>query len=183
MTMREKPNDLLLLAGNVLTIIIQAAMAFVGVVVAILIPIVLFFGDTINAEIQADQAEAISAFPAWPMAGLFVLIIGAVALTFLFFGKLRAIIGTVSEQDPFVPGNADRLNAMAWLLLATQLLMIPISAVGLLVAEWAAQIEDTDFTFDGGFDLTSILMVIILFILARVFKHGAEMRDDLEGTV
>ena len=28
-----------------------------------------------------------------------------------------------------------------------------------------------------------ILLVIILFILARVFRHGASMRADLEGTV
>ena len=28
-----------------------------------------------------------------------------------------------------------------------------------------------------------VLMVIVLFILARVFKHGAAMREDLEGTV
>ena len=31
--------------------------------------------------------------------------------------------------------------------------------------------------------LPGILMVIILFILARVFRHGAAMREDLEGTV
>ena len=28
-----------------------------------------------------------------------------------------------------------------------------------------------------------ILLVLILFILARVFRHGAAMREDLEGTV
>jgi Fe-S cluster assembly ATPase SufC len=35
----------------------------------------------------------------------------------------------------------------------------------------------------GGLDMTGILLVIILFILARVFRHGAAMREDLEGTV
>ena len=38
---------------------------------------------------------------------------------------------------------------------------------------------DTDFGFDGG----GILLILILFILARVFRHGAAMREDLEGTV
>ena len=28
-----------------------------------------------------------------------------------------------------------------------------------------------------------LLLVLVLFILARVFKTGAQMRDDLEGTV
>ena len=33
------------------------------------------------------------------------------------------------------------------------------------------------------FSLSGILMVLVLFILARVFRHGAAMREDLEGTV
>ena len=36
---------------------------------------------------------------------------------------------------------------------------------------------------DGGLDGGSILLTLILFILARVFRHGAAMREDLEGTV
>ena len=32
-------------------------------------------------------------------------------------------------------------------------------------------------------DLTGFLIVLVLFILARVFRHGAAMREDLEGTV
>ena len=43
--------------------------------------------------------------------------------------------------------------------------------------------ENADFTVDAGFDLTTVLVIVVLFILARVFKHGAQMRDDLEGTV
>ena len=31
--------------------------------------------------------------------------------------------------------------------------------------------------------MTAWLLVVILFILARVFRHGAAMREDLEGTV
>ncbi len=106
-----------------------------------------------------------------------------VGTAFVFFGKLRQIINTVGEGDPFVPENADRLNMMAWMLLGIYLLGGAASGVALFVANWVRQIEDAQFTVAGGFDLTSILMIIILFILARVFKHGAEMREDLEGTV
>lgn len=35
----------------------------------------------------------------------------------------------------------------------------------------------------GGIDASGILLVILLFILARVFRKGTEMREDLEGTV
>ena len=165
-------NDPLLLAGKVLTIIMQGFMALAGAILAIMIPVVIFFQDEINTEIATLA-----------IVGLFALAIAAVTMVFVFFGKLRAIIGTVGERDPFVPENADRLSVMAWLLLAVQVLMIPIGGLGLLVAKWADEIEHTNVTIDAGLDLTGILMVITLFILARVFKHGAAMREDLEGTV
>jgi hypothetical protein len=31
--------------------------------------------------------------------------------------------------------------------------------------------------------LSGLLLVLVLFILARVFRVGAAMRDDLEGTI
>ena len=33
------------------------------------------------------------------------------------------------------------------------------------------------------YDLDGLFIVLVLFILARIFRHGATMRDDLEGTV
>ena len=36
-----------------------------------------------------------------------------------------------------------------------------------------------DFGFSGG----GLLLMLVLFILARVFRRGAEMREELEGTV
>lgn len=183
MTMQDKPNDLLLLAGKVLTVLMQGFMAIGAVALTIGIPVILIFQDEITAESRAEFGEAISAFPAVPIVGLFLLVLGAIALAFMFFGKLRAIIGTVGESDPFAPENVERLNSMAWLMLAVQLLMIPIAGLALPVAKWAEQTDHGNITIDAGFDLNGILMVIVLFILARVFKHGAAMREDLEGTV
>ena len=40
-----------------------------------------------------------------------------------------------------------------------------------------------DITVDAGLDVSGILLVVILFILARVFRHGTTMREELEGTV
>ena len=102
----------------------------------------------------------------------------------MFFGKLRAIIATVGEGDPFAPANAQRLSRMAWLMLGVQVLTWPAALFAAELADWASQYEDFTLDLSGdGFDLTGILLVIILFILARVFRHGAAMREDLEGTV
>ncbi len=181
--MKDKPNDMLLLAGKILTIFMQAAMAIAAAALVLAIPLILFFQDKITVEARAEYGEAIGAFPALTTAGVLALALATVALVFFFFGKLRAIIGTVGEGDPFVPENAERLSLMAWLLLAVQVLMIPIGGLALIVAKWADQLDHSNITVDAGLDLEGILMVIVLFILARVFKHGADMRADLEGTV
>ncbi len=181
--MTDKPNDLLLLAGKVLTIIMQGFMAIAAGALLIATATILFAQDKIDAEIAAEFQGTVEAFPTLSVLGLMALALGCVALVFLFFGKLRAIISTVGEGDPFVPDNADRLNIMAWMLLAVQALGIPLAGLALLIAKWAEPMENADITVDAGFDLTGIIMVIILFILARVFKHGAAMREDLEGTV
>ena len=39
------------------------------------------------------------------------------------------------------------------------------------------------FVVDSGFDVNGLLLMLILFILARVFRKGADMRAELEGTV
>jgi hypothetical protein len=36
---------------------------------------------------------------------------------------------------------------------------------------------------DAGIDFGGVLTALLLFILARVFREGAAMRKDLEGTV
>ncbi|AWW72970.1 hypothetical protein CD351_00860 [Erythrobacter sp. KY5] len=183
MTKYERPNDLLLLAGKVLTVIGQIGLAIGGLALTIAIPLFLFFGDEISAEIAEQGTTAIGPFPTFAMLAFIVTVLFAMFLAFLFFGKLRAIISSVGEGDPFVPENAERLNIMAWLMLGIQVLLIPAAGFGLMLAKWADEMEHAEFTIDVGLDLTGILMVIVLFILARVFKHGAAMREDLEGTV
>lgn len=182
-TMTDKPNDLLLLAGKILTIIMQAIMAVGAVVLVILTPIVILMQDKINTELVEEIGTTAGAFPLFAVLGLFATAFTMAAAAFVLFGKLRAIIATVGEGDPFNPENADRLSLMAWLMLGLQIVAIPAMGLALVVAKWADQIENSDVTVDAGLDLTGVLMVIILFILARVFKHGAAMREDLEGTV
>lgn len=183
MDIDEKPNDLLLLAAKILTIIAQIALGFAFLVLALVLPLMFVFQGDINAGIATEFGGAVGPFPIWPIAAIFLLLLGFVALTFIFFAKLRAIVNTVGQGDPFAPVNADRLNLMGWLTLANQALLIPLGGLALIVANWAEAAEDINFSIDAGLEVQGVLLAIILFILARVFKHGARMRDDLEGTV
>lgn len=185
--MNDRPNDLLLLAGKVLTVMMQIFMVIAAAGILIAAPILTIFQGEINTEIAEEFGNAVGSFPLSQVLGMLALALISVTLTFFFFGKLRAIISTVGVGDPFAPENAERLNLMAWLLLGVQLLMMPLMGLAMALVEWAKPMESSDTQVDialeAGFDLTSVLVVVVLFILARVFKHGAAMREDLEGTV
>jgi hypothetical protein len=92
--------------------------------------------------------------------------------------RLLAMVETVRAGDPFVAANADRLQAIAWTLVALQLLGIVIGAIGKAVSTPAHPVD-----LDAGFSLNGWLAVLLTFLLARVFAAGTVMREDLEGTV
>ena len=107
-----------------------------------------------------------------------VLGLAAIPLHYVVLRRLLAIVGTVRGGDPFVAANASRLLAIAWALLALQLLSLVIGAVGTAVSTPAHPVD-----LDAGFSISGWLAVLLTFLLARVFAQGTHMRDDLEGTV
>jgi Protein of unknown function (DUF2975) len=92
--------------------------------------------------------------------------------------RLLAIVDTVRAGDPFVTANASRLQAIAWVLLALNVLSIVIGTIAEAVSTPAHPLH-----LDAGFSINGWLAVLLTFLLARVFAEGAHMREDLEGTV
>ena len=85
---------------------------------------------------------------------------------------------TVREGDPFVAANAARLQTIAWVLVALQLLSMIIGGIANVISSPAHPVD-----LDAGFSISGWLAVLLTFLLARVFAEGTSMRDDLEGTV
>lgn len=102
----------------------------------------------------------------------------AIPLNDLVLRRLLAIVETVRGSDPFVAANADRLQAIAWALLALQLVSMAIGGIADAISTPANPLH-----LDAGFSVTGWLAVLLTFVLARVFVEGARMRQDLEGTV
>ena len=107
-----------------------------------------------------------------------VLGLVAIPLNYAVLKRLLAMVDTVRRGDPFVADNAYRLNAIAWVLLALQLIGI---AIGLIAK--AISTPELPVRIEGAFSTSGWLAVILTFVLARVFAHGALMREDLDGTV
>jgi Protein of unknown function (DUF2975) len=109
-----------------------------------------------------------------------IMVIGLVSVpvAYVILSRLRAIVDTVRDSDPFVAANADRLQTIAWAYLGLELLHI---AVGVVAASSSSSAQPLDVHWH--FSVTPWVAVLLLFVLARVFDHGARMRADLEGTV
>ena len=107
-----------------------------------------------------------------------VLGLASIPLNHVVLRRLLAIVETVRGGDPFVAANASRLQAIAWALLALNLLSIVIGAVAEAVSTPAHPLH-----IDAGFSINGWLAVLLTFLLARVFAEGTLMREDLEGTV
>ncbi|MCB2075826.1 MAG: DUF2975 domain-containing protein [Novosphingobium sp.] len=156
--------------GFVTGISLVAAVAF-----CLAVPFVLLIRDKVLAWLVAQGAppEAI-----WGVVMLQLLAAAAGIFAFYFFRNLYRIIDTVGDGDPFVPENASRLMAMGWISIASHVLAIPLN----LVSQWLRHFSDR-FHVEFGLSLAGVLLALILFVLARVFREGARMRDELEGTV
>ena len=106
-----------------------------------------------------------------------VLGLAVIPLNYIVLKRLLAIVKRVRAGDPFVAENANRLQVIAWMLLALNVVSIVIGAIAFTVSTKAYPVRMAGFSINGW------LAVLLTFVLARVFAEGALMREDLEGTV
>jgi hypothetical protein len=117
-----------------------------------------------------------------PWIGVLGVVAAAeLALTYLFLRNLRRMIESVAHGQPFERINADRLRRMAWLSVAMQIVAVPMTR--LIVWFDALPHKPNVHHNDDGISIGAILLTLVIFVLARVFRTGAEMQEDLEGTV
>ncbi|MCO5792887.1 MAG: DUF2975 domain-containing protein [Blastomonas sp.] len=172
-----RTKDPLLAVATVLIWLILGVTAFAGIIVVICIPGVILFGAEF---VEAPQLNPLSTETKVLICGLLAGVAALLYLFWRFFRAMQGIVRSVGEGDPFVPVNADRLTQMAWMVLAINIAAIPLAALGLHIARL---VGENGGSMQGAFDLGGIILAITLFILARVFRQGAAMRNDLEGTV
>lgn len=157
----------------------QYLFALAAALVLLLTPLSVIFGDNVLQAVHQHFAIADSYYPVGSVVALLLFVSAALALWWIFFRYLAHIVDTVVEGNPFIPSNANRLQQMAFLLLAIQVIYIPTAAFGLIVE---TAFKGPTSEVDVFWDFTGFLMVITLFIFARVFRHGTDMRSDLRGT-
>ncbi|WP_347302871.1 DUF2975 domain-containing protein [Croceibacterium sp. TMG7-5b_MA50] len=177
--------DPLLAIANAIVLLFQAALVLATAALLIALPAVQFFWDDIIAGVRTEMADPAFVLPLVPVTALLIMALGIVVLLFLFLQNLRRIIRTVGQGDPFVPANADRLTGMAWIMLGAEMLSLFMMGVGYRLVSMLPATDADPVQADHGFglDFSGPILILTLFILARVFRQGAAMRADLEGIV
>lgn len=148
-----------------------------NIVYALVISALLVFSYTMEGWPQRPLGiELTTTFPfaASGLRAIIVLGIVAAVIVHTILRRLLAIVDTVRAGDPFILENARRLTAVAWSMLAIEVLRLVI--LGIASAVW----ENGRLP---GPTLAPWFAVLMLFVLAGVFQHGARLRADLAGTV
>ncbi len=125
---------------------------------------------------RALGLDLVSKYPLVPLGLRTIVVTGMIgaAIVHTILRRLLAIVDTVRGGDPFILDNARRLDAIAWSVVALEVLRLIVIAIA--AAVWEPGRLD-------GFSFAPWLAVLLLFVLSGVFAHGARMRADLEGTV
>ena len=120
--------------------------------------------------------DLVAMHPQAPNGLRMIVVIGVIgaAIVHTILRRLLAIVDTVRGGDPFILDNVRRLDAIAWSVVALEVLRLFVIAIASVVWEPGRL---------GGFSFAPWLAVLMLFVLSGVFAHGARMRADLEGTV
>lgn len=96
----------------------------------------------------------------------------------LIVGRLRKIFLTLIAGDPFHPENVRRLQVIAVTLGALE-----IGRYGLAPLLRAAAHGGSHFHMTGSVSLTAWFAVLVIVVLAEVFREGARLRSEAELTI
>ena len=164
------------LPRTVLRILIKLNVVLGTLIFALLISTLVAAGPVMRALGAIPSRD--SGRLIFGMRGIMVVGILATPVVHLIYTRLLAIVETVNAGDPFVIINAARLQTIAWAIAGLELMHVAV--VVLANGVW---VEGQKVDIGGKFSVTPWLTIMLLFVLAHVFDHGARMREELVGTV
>ena len=173
-------NDPLLALGRGVLWVLLVVVGLAALLFAICLPLTLVMPEAVFSSLLEPEVTTLPAGAVGMLVGILGLGLVTLLAALYFLMQLLDIVGSVAAGDPFAPANADRLSRMGWTVLAVQVLAVPL---GLLEYRLQDLLGPDRSIHTFSFADNGLILALTLFILARVFRHGAAMRDDLEGTV
>lgn len=186
MTETKESNDFVLKSARGILIFAKWLLVLGVGILAIATPTILVLTDRVTMELAEVFVTPPGAAIVWMLAGLMIIAMILLLLTLFSISRLRRIVDSVAEGNPFSRVNGTRLRGMGIAVFVIQIVTLFGSLLAASILTALGEVRpDQDFhmTIDGGISLSGILLVLLLIILARVFDRGAEMQEELEGTV
>ncbi len=179
--MTHHANPRLLKGTRAILYLSIGLVVFVGAAIAIATPVVMWNADEI-VRVLAENDKIKFTPEIYPyFIGMLALLVVTMGIVWKMLKTLLDLVRSVEDGTPFSRINAARLRMIGWLMIAIQVVGIPL-------AQLAAQVEEAIdpaevASHDLGISMNSVLAILLAFILAGVFEQGAAMREELEGTV
>jgi Protein of unknown function (DUF2975) len=104
----------------------------------------------------------------------------ALALVHFILRALRRVVASARAGDPFIEANAVELVRVAWLLLGVDVISALIKPTVFLLAPAAVRAKVHDVVH---ISVTGLFAVLLIFVLAQIFRRGSDMRAELAATV
>ena len=137
-----------------------------------------FLVGHVPIEIDGHKTDLAALVRHWPMLLAAVVAVAAyVAVLLVIFFRLRQVFSTLILGDPFRPENVGRLRIVGLGLIALEV----VGYVVRLALVWAMpeRQDSVDFTVN----LSGWFAILVVFVLAEVFREGARLRRDAELTI
>ncbi len=162
-------STLLKIALDVICVLLWAAL---GVLLAAALLALLLPQDL---DVWSEVTRATARGPVLA-GGIFAFAVSVAVVLFIVL-RLRRIFSTLTAGDPFHPDNVLRLRAVGFALAALELL----NYVTNLVSGWVLkdQLHSVRFPFHP----TAWFAVLVVFVLAEIFREGARLRTEAELTI
>ena len=149
-----------------------------ALLVAALATLVLqpFVGGLIKADLRVVHPGYSGTLSPFAVAMALLAMAAYASGLVVVFNRLRRVFATLTLGDPFHPENVVRLRVIGLALIALEFL-------GVLLKMALA------FAFPGrsamglSLNLTAWFAILVVFVLAEVFREGARLRRDAELTI
>jgi hypothetical protein len=167
--------------ASLLKIALDVAYVLLWILTSVLLVIFIISAfiplDTLNITVTDDSGGRQQ-----PLARpLLMFGLGALATYFggflLILRNLRKIFRTLTQGDPFQPGNVRRLRQVG--------LILAVVTGGVWLAQsFVSRLAPGVMDPQGVSDLlTPVFSVLVVFVLAEVFREGARLRRESELTI
>jgi hypothetical protein len=154
-------------------LLVAAAVLALAILAVLLVS---FRPDLLTRNIDTNDLHLRGPWIGPALAGLLLGLELYVGGAIVIVGRLRRIFQTLIAGDPFHPDNVRRLRVIGSTLALLEVGRYAASTIDQLVFRGHANIG-------GGVNLTTWFAVLVIVVLAEVFREGARLRGEAELTI